>query len=123
MATVAGTVKGIVLLKEDPSNDDIKLALVTFTLGAYTASTDNGQLTAIGVAIKNQRRDGKTVTLLGGATAGRGLQGSTKFQTGTWAVSSDNLTFNLNDTAGSEVDAASGVTTRPLAVVIAYTHV
>lgn len=122
MATKTGTVKGIMLLKEDPSQDDIKLAFVTFTMPAYTAASDNGQLTAIGTAIATQRRDGKTVTLLAGAPAGRGLQAGTKFQTGTWAVSSDDMTFNLNDTSGSEVDAASGVSDRPLAVVIAYTH-
>lgn len=122
MATKTGTVKGIMLLKEDPSQDDIKLALVTFTMPAYTAAADNGQLTAIAGAIATQRRDGKTVTLLGAAPAGRGLQGSTSYQTGTWAVSTNDLTFNLNDTSNAEVDAASGVSDRPLAVVIAYTH-
>lgn len=122
MATKAGTVKGVMLLKEDPSSDDIKLALVTFTMPAYTASSDNGELTAIGAAITAHKRNGKTVTLLGATPAGRGLQGATKYQTGTWAVSSDALTFNLNDTSASEVDAASGVSDRPLAVVIAYTE-
>lgn len=122
MATIAGTVKGISLLKEDPNSDDIKLALVTFTMPAYTAAADNGQLTAIGAAIASTRRDGKTVTLLAAAPAGRGLQGTTKYQTGTWAVSTDNLTFNLNNTSAAETDAAGGVSDRPLAVVVAYTH-
>lgn len=122
MATVVGTVKGIMLLKEAPVSETIKLALISFTMPAYTASSDNGQLTAVTTAIANQRRDGKTNTLLGAVMAGRGLQGTTEFGTGTWAVSSANLTFNLNDTSGSEVDAASGVVDRPLQVIVAYSQ-
>ena len=120
MATVAGTIKGIQLLKEPFASDKICNALVSFTLGAYTGASDNGQLTAIATSIQNQRRDGKTVTLKGACMAGRGLQGTTEFETGTWAVSGSDLTFNLNDTSGSETNAASGVSDRPLMVIVSY---
>jgi len=120
MATIAGTVKGINLLKESFAGEKIAVALVSFTLGAYTAASDNGQLTAISTAIANQRRDGKTITLKGACMAGRGLQGTTEYETGTWAVSGSDLTFNLNNTSAAETDAASGVSDRPLLVAISY---
>ena len=121
MATIAGSVRGIVLLNEELNGDDGYGALVYFTMGAYTAASDNGQLTNIATAIQNTRRDGKTVTLVDACHARRGAQSTTEFETRTWAVSSGSLTFNVTNTSGSEVDAASGVTTRPLCAYVAYT--
>ena len=138
MATIYGSITGIKLLSEPVSGGVRSLAEVTFTMPAYTGSTDNGQLggggydrgtattDSLATMIAKQRRDGKTITLPAAAAGGgavlaeNGKHGSTDFFAGTLAVSSSNITFNLTDSAGTEVDAASGVSDRPIRVVVAY---
>src|SRR6478736_5779999 len=130
MATIYAEIKGIVLASENIQGTTGNVARIAFELPAYTASSDNGQIGGGGydrgtattdslvTMIQKQRRDGKTVSLLavtagGGAIlCNTGLQGSTQFYAGTWAVSGSNLTFNLTNSAGTEIDAASGVRDR-----------
>jgi len=138
MATQYGDIVGIKWLREDPSGSGQCLVEVAFTMPAYTASTDNGQLggnssagTLHGAAsdtlvtiLQNDRRDGKTVALSGISTAvavvaSPGLQGSTRFYINTPAVSSSNLTFNLSSSTGTEIDAASGVSDEPINIALA----
>jgi hypothetical protein len=48
-----------------------------------------------------------------------GLQGSTEFFAGNFAISSGNLTFNVANSSGTEVNAASGVEDRPFQLIVA----
>ena len=81
----------------------------------------------LNTAIQNSVRDGKTVTLgLPAATnvnaammVQSGLQGSTEFFAGNFAISSGNLTFNVANSSGTEVNAASGVEDRPFQLIVA----
>lgn len=139
MATIYGAVRGIKVIQEPVSGGTQGAVLVSFTMPAYTASTDNGQLGGGGSnngvtttntlvqMIQAARRDGKTVTLgLPAATnvnaammTQSGLQGSTTYYLGTFAISSGNLTFNIANSSGTEIDAASGVEDRPFQIVVA----
>lgn len=137
MSTIYGSILGIKLASESVGGGTASVAEVTFEMPAY-ATTDNGKLGAGGydrgvattdtlaTMIQKQRRDGKTVTLLpvaagGGAVlAESGKQGATSFYAGTWAVTSGSLTFNVTDVAGTELDAASGVSDRPIRVLVSY---
>jgi hypothetical protein len=138
MATIYGSITGIKLLSEPVCGGVRSVAEVTFELPAYIAASDNGQLggggfdrgvattDSLATMISKQRRDGKTVTLPA-ATAGGGAilaesgkHGSTDFFAGTLAVSGSNITFNVTDSSGTEIDAASGITDRQLRVMVAY---
>jgi hypothetical protein len=138
MATIYGSIMGIKLLSEPVGGGVRSIAEVTVEMPAYSASSDNGQLGAGGfdrgaattdslaTMIAKQRRDGKTVTLPtvtsgGGAIlAESGKHGSTEFFAGTFAVSGGNLTFNVTNSGGTEIDAASGISDRPLRVLVPY---
>lgn len=132
MATIYGSILGVSLLREPVSGGIRNLALVSFTMPAYSASSDSGSLGAGGylygisnsatlaAIIQNVRRDGKTVTLRQGCTAESGKHGSTEFYAATFAESSGSLTFNVANAAGTEIDAASGVSDRPITVCVAY---
>lgn len=137
MATKFGDIVGIKWLREDPSGAGISLVELAFTMPAYTASSDNGQLggnssagslhgaandTLVAI-LQNDRRDGKTVALSSiansiGLNATPGLQGSTRFYAATFAISTSNITFNVSDASGSEIDAASGVSDVPISIVL-----
>jgi hypothetical protein len=142
MATIYGSIKGITLHRENPGGGTGRVAFVSFELPAYTASSDNGQLGAGGfdrgaattatlaAMIQTQRRDGKTVTL-GNPGSGSnqalptcvesGAQGATQFYAAGFAYSSGSVTFNLSNSSGTEIDAASGVTDRPIVIAVPYT--
>jgi hypothetical protein len=139
MATIYGAIRGIKVIQEPVSGGSQGAALVSFTLGAYTAASDNGQLggggsnngvsttSTLAQLIQAARRDGKTVTLgLPAATnvnaammVQSGLQGSTEFFAGSFVISSGNLTFNVANSSGTEVNAASGVEDRPFQLIVA----
>jgi hypothetical protein len=139
MATIYGAVRGIKVIQEPVSGGTQGAALVSFTIGAYTAASDNGQLggggsnngvsttNTLAQMIQAARRDGKTVTLgLPAATnvnaammVQSGLHGSTTYYLGGFAISSGNLTFNIANSSGTEIDAASGVEDRPFQIVVA----
>lgn len=139
MATIYGQIKGVKFLRETSGGGtSVGFAVVTFTMPVYTASTDNGQLGGGGydrdvattdtlqTILQKQRRDGKTVTLQnstnGAATLlSAGAQGATEYFAGSYAVSGGNLTFNVTNSAGTEIDAASGVSDRPIVVGVSYT--
>ena len=139
MATIYGEVKGIVLLSENINGTTGNVALVSFEMPAYEDSADSGKLGAGGydrgvattdtlaTMIQKQRRDGKTVTLPATTAGGgailcnTGSQGGVEFFAGTFAVTSGSLTFNLTNSAGTEIDAASGVRDRPISILVAYT--
>lgn len=139
MATIYGAIRGIKVIQEPVSGGSQGAALISFTVGAYTAASDNVQLggggsnngvstsSTLAQLIQAARRDGKTVTLgLPAATnvnaammVQSGLQGSTEFFAGNFAISSGNLTFNVANSSGTEVNAASGVEDRPFQLIVA----
>lgn len=139
MATIYGAIRGIKVIQEPVSGGSQGAALISFTVGAYTAASDNVQLggggsnngvstsSTLAQLIQAARRDGKTVTLgLPAATnvnaammVQSGLQGSTEFYAGNFAISSGNLTFNVANSSGTEVNAASGVEDRPFQLIVA----
>lgn len=138
MATIYGDIQGIKWLREAVAEPGFAVAEVSFLMGAYTASSDNGQLGGTGTKrngvavatgttfeqiLAQDRRDGKTVTLSAistglALTAEPGKQSSTKFYISTPVVSSNNMTFNVADASGSEIDAASGVQDRPIVILV-----
>jgi hypothetical protein len=133
MATIYGDIKGVVF--HDPSVGSRGQAQVIFTMGAYTAASDNGQLGGnasaklVGVStgtsnletiLASVRRDGKTLNIVAGAPGRPGKHGSTDFYADTVAESSSNVTFELSDQSGTEINAASGVTDRPCEIIVTY---
>lgn len=140
MATKFGDILGIKWLREDPAGSGVALVEIAFTMPAYTASSDNGQLGGNSSAgslhgaandtlvtiLQNDRRDGKTVALSAfsnqaGVCSGPGLQGSTSYYAAAIAVATSNVTFNVANSSGSEIDAASGVSDEPISVVLQVT--
>lgn len=137
MATIYGEVDGILHEIEPLANVSGTLAfataLVSFEMGAYTASSDSGQLggggkdrgatttDSLATMIQKQRRDGKTVTLKSAMLCRPGKQGSTRYYTGALTVSTGNLTFNVcQSDESTEIDAASGVRDEPIAILVRY---
>lgn len=131
MATIYGDIKGVVF--HDPHVGSRGQAQVIFTMGAYSASSDSGSLGGtssklFGVAnggtleaiLHSVRRDGKTLNIVGGAPGRPGKHGSTEFFADTVAESSSNITFELSNVGGTEIDAASGVTDRPCEIWVTY---
>lgn len=139
MATRFASIRGVKFLRESVGNGTmVGTALVHCVFpDAYTAAADNAQLGGGGfdrgtattdslqTILSKQRRDGKTVTLQNAtvgvaATAQPGKQGATEFWGGTFAISSGSITFNLANSAGTEIDAASGVTEKPVVLAVFY---
>lgn len=133
MATIYADIKGVVF--HDPHVGSRGQAQVVFTMPAYTAGSDSGQLGGnssaklFGVStgssnletiLASVRRDGKTLNIVGGAPGRPGKHGSTEFYADTVAESSSNVTFELSNQAGTEIDAASGVSDRPCEIIITY---
>lgn len=138
MATISANIRGINWLRESVGGGTAAaLALITFTMPAYTASSDNGQMGGSGTKINGvatsdtletilagTRRDGKTVTLQAttsglGVTVEPGRHSTTEYWCGTLAVSSGSITFNLINSGTTEIDAASGVTDKPITILVA----
>ena len=135
MATIYGSIQGVkILTAEGSSGVMMKVAEVSFTMPAYTASSDSGKLGAGGydsgvsttdslaTMIGKRTRNGKTVTIFDACLGKPGKHSSTVFYADTFAVSSGSLTFELCDVSSSELDAASGVSDIPLTVLVAFTE-
>lgn len=135
MAVIYGSIQGVKILTADVGTGvTMKVAEVSFTMPAYTGSSDNGKLGAGGydsgtattdtlaTMIGKRTRNGKTVTLFDACLGRPGKHSSTVFYANTFAVSSGSLTFNVCDSSGSETDAASGVSDIPLTVLVAFTE-
>jgi hypothetical protein len=121
MAVVVGTITGVKLLRE-PTGGSLgrNLAEVYFTLAAYEDSADTFSIAAVGAGIAAVRRDGKTVLLKDVCEGQAGLHGSTVFYADTLAVSVDAITGEIANDSGTELDAASGVSDRPMSCIVAY---
>jgi hypothetical protein len=121
MGAVAGTIRGLVLSGEPFAGATSRhRAEVFVTYPAYTASGDTTTVAAVGAAIAASRRDNKTVTLVGVCDGQSGLQGGVEFYNDTLTVSTDAINGELSDIAGTEINAASGVTQRACSFVVSY---
>lgn len=120
MAAVAGTIVGINQIRAPEGKSPGRFLYEVFvTYTAYTASADTTTVAAVGAAIAAKRRDGKTVTLKSVCEGQAGRHGSTDFFNDTLAVSTDAITGELSDDAGTEIDAASGVSDKPCSFIVA----
>ncbi len=121
MAVVDATLKGIHLLREPHNGASGRhLAEVFVTIAAYEDSADTWSCAAVGAAIAARRKDGKTVLLKSVCEGQAGRHGTVEFFGDTLAVSTDAITGELSNDAGTELDAASGVSDRPLSFIVAY---
>lgn len=120
MATIAGTIKGASLLTATPTNYAGRKAYhVIFDIGAYTGSTDDGSLAAVGAFIAGQTDNGKTITLRSAVNAYPGLDTAAQLvYTGALTVSTDALTFNLTNISGTELTSSTASTGIGLVVVV-----
>lgn len=120
MTVQAGTIKGIKLLNE-PINGSTgrKLAEVWITLPAYTASSDTWSTAAVGAGIAAIRRDNKTVTLINVCSGSSGFDTSNvEMFAGTLAVSTDAITGEVHNAAGSEINSAASQ--LPMSFIVGY---
>lgn len=110
MAVASGTIKGVSLIKASGAR---KSYLLTVEFGAYTGAADTASISGVGAAILARVRNGKTMTLRGALPGGAGLDTAAQevYFTGTAVqaatVSSDDLTGQLSNAAGTELTSAT----------------
>lgn len=120
MATVYGTILGVVNVKRNDTPDGARnVARIAVDFGAYTGSSDSGAVSAVTTAIQNSLRNGKTATIRSAICSGAGSDGTQAIYTGAITVSSPNMTFDLTNAAGSEL-TSSVATTRPVMIDVAF---
>ena len=120
MATITGTKLAPTVVKRPQSKYDARgVHLVAANFAAYTGSTDDATITGVGAAITASMRDGKTRTLRAAFCSGAGYDGTQSVYAGACTVSSDALTFNLTNAAGTEL-TSSAVTTVPVQFYVEY---
>lgn len=112
MSTITGTLKGVQLISESPSGDgNRKVYLCTYDFGAYTGASDDATVTGVTAAIESRTRDGVALTLRWGAAAHAGSDTNNQaVYVGACTVSTDDLTFNLANAAGTELTSATAST-------------
>lgn len=120
MAAIAGSIKGVRLLNEPVAGAGRHVAEVFVTFGAYTASSDTVIVSSVATYIQNCRRDGKTATLKTVGEGQCGRQGSTSFFLDTLSISTNDVTGELSNEDGTEIDAASGVADRACSFLVSY---
>lgn len=120
MAVIAGTIVGINLIKEPHGGATGHAAEVFVTYPAYDASADTTNVAAVGAAIAAKRRDGKTVTLTDVCQGQSGEHGGVEGFNDTLAVSTDAITGELSNAAGTEIDFLSGLSDRPCSFIVSY---
>lgn len=135
MAVIQGDIVGVQFF--DPHYGGRGFARVSFTVATYDASADTGKLGSGGtifgastsstleVILQNVRRDGKTLNIVDCMAGRAGRDGSTTFYADTVAVSTDDVTFEISDVSGTEIDAsgtngASGIKAIPMEILVAY---
>lgn len=122
MATIAGTIRGITCIHKPfagygsvTARDTREVWLVTADFAAYTASSDDASLAAVGAAISAQCRDGKTRTLKAAMPAHGGQDSTpqTLYFTGAsvdaLTISTDTLTGQLSINDRTETDSSGAV--------------
>lgn len=116
MAVINGTITGVTLLR---AKGDRKAYLLTADFAAYTGASDTMALLAVGAAIATKTRNGKTNTLRSGACVGAGLDTNAQAVfTGALTVSTDDLTGNLTNAAGTELTTSTAAKGVEVVVVV-----
>jgi hypothetical protein len=135
MAVIQGDITGVQFF--DPHFGTRGFARVSFTVATYDASADTGKLGSGGtifgastsstleVLLQNVRRDGKTLNIVDCMAGRAGRDGTTAFYADTVAVSTDDVTFEISDVSGTEIDAsgtdgADGIKAIPMEILVAY---
>lgn len=123
MATIAGTITGVTLLRSKEGSGR-KAYLLTADFGAYTGASDDASLAGVGAAILAKTRNGKTVTLRGAlpAAPGKDTNAQDVYFTGAsvqaLTVSTDALTGNLSIAAGTEVSTSTACKGVEICVIV-----
>lgn len=113
MAVASATIKGVTNVSKSFQMHGTREAwLLTCDFGSYTGSGDTMSIASVGAAIDARCRDGKSSTLRGAVPAFAGYDGTQAvYATGASAqaltVSSDDLTGNLSNAAGTELTSAA----------------
>lgn len=124
MSTIAGTIRSISLVHKSfqgsgtTTRDRIEVWLVTADFAAYTGSSDDATIAAVGAAISARVRDGATRTLLWGAPALCGADANNQAvefcgtSVAALTISTDDFTGELCtvNTVSTEVTSTSGTT-------------
>ena len=131
MTVQAGTIRAVVhelksfsgITGLDTGNSSVATEIQSFLVAvdfpAYVASTDTFSVAGVGAAIASWTKDGKTYKLLNAQQAGFGKNSAgTAVTCNAITVSTDALTGNLTDIAGTEIDLPGG-TTVPLMWMVA----
>jgi len=120
MTVQAGTIKGVTLLEEPfDGSTGRHVAKVSITLPAYTASTDTWSTAAVGAGIAAIRRDGKTVTLKSVCAGSSGFDtAGVEMFAGALAVSTDAITGEVHNSAGTEINSAAS--SLPMSFIVSY---
>lgn len=121
MAVISGTITGVKLLTATHGGTGARAsALLTVHFGTYSGAADTAIISAIPTAIQNTTRNGKTVTLRSGScvAAGRDTNNQAVY-TGALTVSTNDLTTELANAAGTEL-TSSTATVSPVSVIVAY---
>lgn len=123
MATIAGTITGVSLLRSKEGTGR-KAYLLTVDFAAYTGSGDTAQIAGVGAAILAKTRNGKTVTLRGAipVAPGKDTAAQDVYFTGASVqaatVSSDALTGNLSAADGTELTSSTASKGVELCVIV-----
>lgn len=124
MSTIAGTIRSVNLKSKanqgagTTTRDKLEVWEVTADFAAYTGSSDDASILAVGAAINARARDGATRTILWGAPAYCGADANNQAvnfcgtAVAALTVSTDDLTGELCtvNTVSTEVTATSGTT-------------
>lgn len=115
MATITGTKRNCAIVRRTitPQNT-LGVYLVTADFAAYTGSSDDATLAAVGAFISASVRDGKTRTLRTAQCVAGGSDGTQGVFAGDCTVSSDAITFNLTAAAKGTELTSSVATTIPV---------
>lgn len=123
MAVASGTITGVSLLRSKEGSGR-KAYLLTVNFGAYTGASDTASISGVGAAILAKTRNGKTVTLRGAVPIGPGYDTANQavYFTGTSVqaatVSSDDLTGQLSNAAGTELTSATASKGAEICVIV-----
>jgi hypothetical protein len=123
MATISGTITGVSGLRSKASTGR-KAYLLTVDFGAYTGASDTAAISGVGAAILAHTRNGKTVTLRGAVpiAPGKDTAAQDVYFTGASVqaatVSTDDLTGNLSNAAGTELTSSTACKGVEICVIV-----
>lgn len=123
MAVINGTITGVSLLRSKEGSGR-KAYLLTCDFAAYTGASDTATVTGAGAAILAKTRNGKTLTLRGAVpiAPGKDTAAQDVYFTGTavqaGTVSSDDLTGQLSNAAGTELTSSTACKGVELCVIV-----